>query len=57
MIRILMNVARENAKEYSEVGLAVALSLLFHSPLFGIFSVEEENKEKEAIEPAKAPKN
>lgn len=48
--------ARENAKEYSEVGIAVTLSLLFHSPLFGIFSVEEENKEKEIIEPAKTSK-
>lgn len=39
--------ARGNAGEYSEVGMAVTLSLLFHSPLFGIFAVEEENKEKE----------
>lgn len=47
--------ARENAKDYSEVGIAVTLSLLFHSPLFGIFSVEEEIKEKEITESAKTP--
>ncbi len=40
--------ARGNAKEYSEMGLAVTLSLLFHSPLFGIFAVEEENQDKES---------
>lgn len=39
--------ARGNEKKYSEVGMAVTLSLLFHSPLFGIFAVEEDNKEKE----------
>ncbi len=39
--------AKHNAREYSEIGIAVTLSLLFHSPLFGIFAVEEENKEKE----------
>ena len=39
--------AKGNAREYSKVGMAVTLSLLFHSPLFGIFAVEEENKEKE----------
>ncbi len=48
--------ARENAREYSEVGIAVTLSLLFHSPLFGIFSVEEENKEKEITESVKSSK-
>lgn len=48
--------ARENAKEYSEVGIAVTLSLLFHSPLFGIFSVEEENKGKEIAASGKEPK-
>lgn len=39
--------AKSNAKEYSQIGAAVTLSLLFRSPLFGIFAVEEENKEKE----------
>lgn len=48
--------ARQNAKEYSEVGIAVTLSLLFHSPLFGIFSVEEENKEKGFAEPENVSK-
>lgn len=33
--------AHKNAKEYSEIGMAVTLSVLFHSPLFGIFAVEE----------------
>lgn len=39
--------ARNHAREYSKIGTAVTLSLLFRSPLFGFFSVEEENKEKE----------
>lgn len=34
--------AGEHAKEYSKIGMAVSLSVLFHSPLFGIFEVEEE---------------
>lgn len=38
--------ARGNTKEYSEIGTAVTLSLLFHSPLFGIFAVEEDAEEK-----------
>lgn len=38
--------AHKNANEYSEIGMAVTLSVLFHSPLFGIFAVEED-KEKE----------
>ncbi|MCD8019653.1 MAG: chloride channel protein [Clostridiales bacterium] len=33
--------ARQHSKEYSRIGMAVTLSVLFHSPLFGIFSVEE----------------
>lgn len=37
--------AGENAKEYSEIGMAVTLSVLFHSPLFGIFAVEEGEEE------------
>lgn len=39
--------AHGNAREYSEIGTAVTLSLLFHSPLFGIFAVEEDNEGKE----------
>ena len=35
--------AKTHEKEYSEIGEAVTLSVLFHAPLFGIFSVEEEN--------------
>lgn len=35
--------AKQNTKEYSQVGIAVSLSVLFHAPLFGIFQVEEEN--------------
>lgn len=38
--------ARNNAEKYSEIGAAVTLSLLFHSPLFGLFAVEE-SEEKE----------
>ena len=33
--------ARHHTKEYSQVGIAVSLSVLFHAPLFGIFEVEE----------------
>lgn len=42
-----LSFARQNAKEYSQVGAAVTLSVLFRSPLFGVFAVEEENQEKE----------
>lgn len=38
--------ARENAREYSELGTAVTLGVLFHSPLFGIFTVEEDAAEQ-----------
>ncbi|MDE6234021.1 MAG: chloride channel protein [Lachnospiraceae bacterium] len=38
--------AHKNAKEYSEIGMAVTLSVLFHSPLFGIFAVEEVEQEQ-----------
>lgn len=34
--------AGEHTKDYSRIGMAVSLSVLFHSPLFGIFEVEEE---------------
>ena len=36
-----MKFAGVNTKAYSEMGTAVTLSVLFHSPLFGIFAVEE----------------
>lgn len=37
-----LKAAGKNTKEYSEVGVAVSLSVLFHAPLFGIFQVQEE---------------
>lgn len=37
--------AHQNAKAYSQIGMAVSLGVLFHSPLFGVFAVEEEGKE------------
>lgn len=36
--------AKENAQTYSQLGTAVTLGVLFHSPLFGIFAVEEEKE-------------
>lgn len=44
-----LSFARQNAKEYSQVGVAVTLGVLFRSPLFGIFTVEEENRDKEIM--------
>lgn len=44
-----LSFARQNAKEYSQVGAAVTLGVLFRSPLFGVFTVEEENQDKEII--------
>lgn len=44
-----LSFARQNAREYSEAGAAVTLSVLFRSPLFGIFSVEEDNRNKEIV--------
>lgn len=44
-----LSFARQNAKEYSQVGAAVTLGVLFRSPLFGVFAVEEENREKEIV--------
>ena len=41
-----MKFAGVNAKAYSEVGTAVTLSVLFGSPLFGIFAVEEDDEDK-----------
>lgn len=36
-----MKFAGNLSREYSEIGAAVSLSVLFHSPLFGILDVEE----------------
>lgn len=44
-----LSFARQNAREYSQVGAAVTLGVLFRSPLFGVFAVEEENREKEIL--------
>lgn len=41
--------AHENTREYSEMGVAVTLSVLFHSPLFGIFAVEEDQENEEKV--------
>lgn len=34
--------AKQHTKEYSQIGAAVSLSVLFQAPLFGIFEVEED---------------
>ena len=44
-----LSFARQNAREYSQVGAAVTLGVLFRSPLFGVFAVEEENLDKEIV--------
>lgn len=44
-----LSFARQNAKEYSQVGAAVTLGVLFRSPLFGVFAVEEENLDKDIV--------
>ena len=36
--------AREDKEKYNEIGAAVTLGIIFHAPLFGIFSVEEERE-------------
>lgn len=48
--------AGSHAKEYSQVGMAVTLGVLFHSPLFGIFAVEEEGEGAEVLTPSKSSK-
>lgn len=45
--------AGSHAKEYSQIGMAVTLGVLFRSPLFGIFAVEEG---EEALNPSKSSK-
>ena len=37
--------AKQNTRNYSQVGAAVSMSVLFHAPLFGIFEVEENSEE------------
>lgn len=34
--------AKKSTKDYSKIGVAVSLSVLFNSPLFGIFEIEED---------------
>ncbi len=48
--------AHSHTKEYSQIGTAVTLGVLFHSPLFGIFAVEEEEDETEILNPSKSGK-
>lgn len=48
--------ARANVKESSEIGIAVTLGVLFHSPLFGIFTVEEDENEEKATNLTKTSK-
>ena len=31
----------KNPNNYSQIGAAVSMSILFHAPLFGIFEVEK----------------
>ena len=45
-----------NTKAYSEMGTAVTLSVLFHSPLFGIFAVEEEDDTNAVFQLTKSSK-
>lgn len=37
--------AGQNTRNYSQVGIVVSMSVLFHAPLFGIFEVEENSNE------------
>lgn len=48
--------AQKNTISYSKVGTAVTLSVLFHAPLFGIFEVEENEKEEADIPLTKVSK-
>lgn len=47
--------AKQNTKEYSQIGAAVSLSVLFHAPLFGIFEVEED-PDMQLAEPGRGSK-
>lgn len=42
--------ARQHAKEYSQIGVAASLSVLFHAPLFGLFEVEENHFRRDVIQ-------
>ncbi|MBQ8663920.1 MAG: chloride channel protein [Eubacterium sp.] len=48
--------AKQNSQEYSEIGMAVSLSVLFGSPLFGVFAVKEGGREGELLEMTKSSK-
>lgn len=48
--------AKQNTREYSQVGVAVSLSVLFHAPLFGIFEVEEDVEDTSAFSITKSSK-
>ena len=43
--------AKRNAELFSQIGEAVTLGQLFHSPLFGILAVEEDPSEEQALIP------
>lgn len=47
--------AKQHTKEYSQIGAAVSLSVLFHAPLFGIFEVEED-PDMQLAEPGRGSK-
>lgn len=47
--------AKEHEREYSEIGEAVTLGVLFHVPLFGIFAVEEIGEDESAAVPLPKP--
>lgn len=49
--------AKENANLYSKVGMAVSLSVLFYSPLFGFFSAVENKDEPTTNENEKPDRN
>ena len=38
--------AKQNTRNYSQIGAAVSMSMLFHAPLFGIFEVEENSERR-----------
>ncbi|MCR4589288.1 MAG: chloride channel protein, partial [Lachnospiraceae bacterium] len=43
--------AKKNAEVFSQIGEAVSLGQLFHSPLFGIIAVEEEESDGQSVIP------
>lgn len=48
--------AKKHAAEYSEIGMAVSLSVLFGSPLFGIFAVKEDASDSSLAQMTKSSK-